>query len=346
MANRDDQDPPSDGGGDFFADNAPPALAATPFAAQLNALYQRYAQRDATPGEQQSHAGNPGGIAAVEAMLKTSGLTDHGAAPAAGTTGGSGGPINGDFKSWFLQLTGGRPPTPAELKLLEPELLKYGVSLAPNAQGVNGKIKLPNGSVIDVIEAAGAGGKAWQWLDGPGGGGNTGQMSTNAEAFGPAPAPYTSTPWTGGEYTPPPLPTDLQTPFVAPTQGELEASSGYQSRLSAGLQGMNRSAAARGTVLSGGTQKALARYGQDYASNEYGNFYGQRLGARQNASNEYGQAVNVGQGTYQNRYSAWQGNNQRTLTDYLTNTSTKRNYETDQWGRLRDVYDGGLRASL
>jgi hypothetical protein len=328
--------------GDWFANNAP--APAGGFAAQLNALYQRYAQRDATPGELQAHQGNPGGIGAVETLLKTSGLTDRGAAPAAGAPGASGGPVNGDFKSWFLQLTGGKPPTPAELVKLAPILQQYGVSLAPNAQGVNGKIKLPTGQIIDVIEAAGAGGKAWQWLDGPGGGSSG--AAPNPDQFGGAPAPYTSTPWTGGDYTPPPLPTELQTPFVAPTQSELEASAGYGSRLAAGLQGMNRSAAARGTVLSGGTQKALARYGQDYASNEYGNFYGQRLNTRQNAANEYGQAVNVGQGTYQNRFGAYQANNQRTLTDYLTNTQTRRNYETDLWGRHRDLYDGGLRASL
>jgi hypothetical protein len=40
-----------------------------------------------------------------------------------------------------------------------------------NAAGVAGKIQLPNGQIIDVINAAGAGGNGFQWLTGDGGGG-------------------------------------------------------------------------------------------------------------------------------------------------------------------------------
>lgn len=48
---------------------------------------------------------------------------------------------------------------------------------------------------------------------------------------------------------------------------------GYQFRLNEGLKALERSAAARGGLQSGGTLKAIARYGQDYASNEYQNAY-------------------------------------------------------------------------
>lgn len=50
----------------------------------------------------------------------------------------------------------------------------------------------------------------------------------------------------------------------------LETSPGYQFRLGEGLKALERSAAARGTLLTGGTLKGLTRFGQDYASNEYG----------------------------------------------------------------------------
>lgn len=44
----------------------------------------------------------------------------------------------------------------------------------------------------------------------------------------------------------------------------------YNFRMSEGQKALERSAAARGGVLGGGTLKALAKYGQDYASTEYG----------------------------------------------------------------------------
>ena len=48
---------------------------------------------------------------------------------------------------------------------------------------------------------------------------------------------------------------------------------GYGFRSSEGNRAITASAAARGGLLSGGTGKALQRYGQDYASNEYTNVY-------------------------------------------------------------------------
>ena len=48
---------------------------------------------------------------------------------------------------------------------------------------------------------------------------------------------------------------------------------GYEFRLAEGEKGINRAAAARGMWDSGATGKALTRYGQDYASGEYGNAY-------------------------------------------------------------------------
>jgi hypothetical protein len=48
---------------------------------------------------------------------------------------------------------------------------------------------------------------------------------------------------------------------------------GYQFRMDQGQQALERSAAARGGILNGGTLKALDRYGQDYASGEYSSAY-------------------------------------------------------------------------
>ena len=48
---------------------------------------------------------------------------------------------------------------------------------------------------------------------------------------------------------------------------------GYGFRMSEGAKAIERSAAARGGVLGGGTLKALSRYNQDFASQEYNNSF-------------------------------------------------------------------------
>lgn len=54
-----------------------------------------------------------------------------------------------------------------------------------------------------------------------------------------------------------------------------EASPGYQFRLDEGTKALNRSAASQGLLNSGPQMKALTRYGQDYASNEFNNYTNQ-----------------------------------------------------------------------
>jgi hypothetical protein len=58
---------------------------------------------------------------------------------------------------------------------------------------------------------------------------------------------------------------------------QLTTDPGYGFRLSEGLKALERSAAARGGLLSGGTGKALTRYGQEAASQEYGNAFNRGL---------------------------------------------------------------------
>jgi hypothetical protein len=58
---------------------------------------------------------------------------------------------------------------------------------------------------------------------------------------------------------------------------QFRADPGYSFRMSEGMKGLERSAAARGGLLSGGMLKGIQRFGQDLASQEY-----------QNAFNRYG----------------------------------------------------------
>jgi hypothetical protein len=57
------------------------------------------------------------------------------------------------------------------------------------------------------------------------------------------------------------------------SQQFLQMDPGYGFRLSEGMKALDRQAAARGGLMSGGALKAAQRYGQDYASNEFGNAY-------------------------------------------------------------------------
>ena len=59
---------------------------------------------------------------------------------------------------------------------------------------------------------------------------------------------------------------------IAAGPGQYKESPGYQFRLGEGTKAIERSAAARGNLLSGATGKALTRFGQDYATGDYQNF--------------------------------------------------------------------------
>jgi len=321
-------------GGDWF-DTQPPPPGGTAFDDNaVRAAYRQYLGRDPSAAELQAHHGNPGGSAAVVQLIKDSPeAKDY-------TAHGGGGPQGGDYQGWIMQQLEGKPFNQQALLDHEADWRARGIILQPaNAQGERTKVQLPNGQIVRL--GFGEGHPVWVVQSGPGGGG-----AAPNPTMSPAPPPYASTPWTGGDYTPPPLPDDLQHEFVAPTQAEVEASPGYQTRLDTGRLTRERAASARGTLSSGGTLKALERYAQDYASNEYSNVYGQRLSTRNQNYSEYQGAVGVGQQTYMNRYNAWADENGRTRTDYTLNNDTRRNWENDYWARLRDLYRGGLDASL
>jgi hypothetical protein len=79
---------------------------------------------------------------------------------------------------------------------------------------------------------------------------------------------------------------DFGREFEAPTEATMQQEPGFQFRLQEGLDALQNSAAARGGLLTGATAEALTRYGQDYASGEYGNVYDR-------ASREYERAYNI-----------------------------------------------------
>jgi hypothetical protein len=59
--------------------------------------------------------------------------------------------------------------------------------------------------------------------------------------------------------------------------GDYQADPGYAFRLAEGQKALDRQAAARGGLMSGGALKAAQRYGQEMGSQEFGNAYNRAL---------------------------------------------------------------------
>lgn len=70
---------------------------------------------------------------------------------------------------------------------------------------------------------------------------------------------------------------------------------GYDFRMAEGQKALERSAAARGGLMGGAAGKAMARYGQDYASNEYQNVYNRFNNDRDQRFNKLSGLLTVGQ---------------------------------------------------
>lgn len=157
-------------------------------------------------------------------------------------------------------------------------------------------------------------------------------------------SPYVAPTWAGGDFAAPQKPASLEQEFRPPTMAEVEASPGYQTRFAAGQQALERSAAARGSILSGGTQKATARYGQDYAANEYGNEFARRLQGRQQTAGEYQTDFGNAYQTYQQRYGQFMdaanlGAQGRQINEsaYGSDVTNSRNQYNTRYGAYQDA---------
>lgn len=78
--------------------------------------------------------------------------------------------------------------------------------------------------------------------------------------------------------------------FTAPTNVTEQNDPGYQFRLDQGMKALSNSASAKGTLLNGGTGKDITQFGQNYASNEYGNVYSRAKGEYDTRYNQYQQS--------------------------------------------------------
>jgi hypothetical protein len=76
---------------------------------------------------------------------------------------------------------------------------------------------------------------------------------------------------------------------------QFQADPGYAFRMSEGMKGLERSAAARGGLLSGATLKGIQRFGQDLGSQEYTNAFNRYQTERNARLNPLQSLAGIGQ---------------------------------------------------
>jgi hypothetical protein len=324
--------------------SSPDAGASTEwFRTQLNALYQKYYQRDATDEEFRSHYRNPGGLAAVEVMLKGAGGTTT---PPPSDTGGTG-PNNdtaGDYAAFgrLWLASGGRTMT--DLAAFIAAHPGFGATL--NAKG--NKVTIA-GRTFDAVLASGeGGGRGATWDEGGGDGGTTTTGSadpylatinslidrlTNKPAAD-LPTFYDAPPaFEYADFAPPSwdLPAfEAPGPFsyeqYALPSGEevLAQDPGYPMRVKEGQRAITNNASAGGLLKSGQTMKGLADYVEALASQEYGTA----------ADRDFG---------------VWQANRGAAAEDYdrlwrnaISDYSIKYGAEGDEFNRAQSTYSTNL----
>ncbi len=92
------------------------------------------------------------------------------------------------------------------------------------------------------------------------------------------------------------IPLTDYTPF---SMAQFQADPGYGFRMSEGMKALERSAAARGGLLSGATLKGVQRFGQDLGSQEYQNAFNRYQAERQARLAPLQSLAGVGQTTAQ-----------------------------------------------
>lgn len=116
---------------------------------------------------------------------------------------------------------------------------------------------------------------------------------------------------------------DYQAQQFDPSKIDLKADPSYQFRLNEGINALDKSASAKGMLLSGAQQKAVQNYGQDLASQQYQQAYANALTTNQNNNN-------IGLQEYQTN----QGN---ALTGYNSNV----NLGLQKYNQLASVLGAG-----
>lgn len=119
---------------------------------------------------------------------------------------------------------------------------------------------------------------------------------------------------------------------------------GYAFRLGEGAKALERSAAARGGLLTSGFGQQMQRYGQDYASGEYGNAYNRFTGDMTNRFNRLSSLAGLGQtANAQNQQNATTGA-QQVAQNTIAGANTAGNLRTGAAAARASGYVGATNA--
>lgn len=141
----------------------------------------------------------------------------------------------------------------------------------------------------------------------------------------------------------------LNTPFSA---AQFQADPGYQFRFNEGQKAVENGAASRGMLLSGGAQKALAKYGQDFASNEYQNAYNRYNNDQTTQYNRLAGLAGVGQqannqltnaaGNYANAGSGILQNQGNAIANGITGAANAKAAGQQAWGNAKGNFANSI----
>lgn len=132
------------------------------------------------------------------------------------------------------------------------------------------------------------------------------------------------------------------------TLADFQKDPGYAFRQQEGERGVEASAAARGGILSGGALKAIDRYNQDYASNEYGAAYDRYNNDTTTRFNRLSALAGTGQTAVNSGIAA--GNNltnqlQNGVNNIASNNSAAANARSSQYATTAQAI-GGVANSI
>jgi hypothetical protein len=130
-------------------------------------------------------------------------------------------------------------------------------------------------------------------------------------------------------YTPTPV-FDPTPAYTGPSEADLRTDPGYQFRVREGQKALERSAAGKGLLLSGGQLKDLTRFAQDLGAQEYGAAYAR--GSQKNAD------------VYRRGYAQNADLYGRNLEAYQTTYNTLLGLRKNQFGELAGVAGAGQGA--
>lgn len=135
-----------------------------------------------------------------------------------------------------------------------------------------------------------------------------------------------------------------QQPFAGVSDKDLRGDKGYQFTVDAGMKALQASKAAQGVLKTGGTGKALMKYGQDMGSQQYDKVYGRKLGEYQMSDEQNRFAYGTNRGNAKDSFDSGVTNNLNAYNTRLgafaknadvTNQQNTLNYQVAQgtWDR-------------